>query len=99
MPPRVKFAERIRFHRNRANHFFGIARMRHRRAAALARQALHAQRNGRPVQARKLMRSALQVKAAAGRAGLRSQNHRARIAALQQARRQAAQHRRQAQGH
>lgn len=75
----------IAFHRNQANHFHRISRMRHRRAAALARRALQVQRRGRPVQARRLMQAALKVKAAAGRAGLRSRNHRARVVALQNA--------------
>lgn len=98
MPPQVRFAERIQFHRNRANHFLGIARMRHTHAAALARQALQAQRNGRPVRARQLMQLALRTKANAARAGLRSRNHRARVVALKQARMAAAQPRRRAQG-
>jgi hypothetical protein len=96
MPPQAGLAEVIRFHRNRANHFHGVAKMRHHSAAVLARQALQAQQAGRPVQARKLMQSALRVKAAAGRAGLRARNHRLRVAALQQARRAAAQPRRAA---
>ena len=83
-------AERIRFHRNRANHFLRLSRMRHRRAAMLARRALSAQRAGRPAQARRLMQAALTVKAAAGRAGLRSRNHRARMTTMMQTRRAAA---------
>jgi hypothetical protein len=82
-------AERIAFHRKRANQFLVLSRTRHRRAAVLARRAMRAQRNGQPVRARRLMRAALTVKAAAGRAGLRSRNHRARVAALRQARRAA----------
>jgi hypothetical protein len=85
--PQGTVAERITFHRRRANQFLVIARRRHRRAATLARRALRAQRNGYPVRARRLMRAALQVKAAAGRAGLRSRNHRRRMVMLQQARR------------
>ena len=80
--PQAGSAERIRFHRNRANDFLRLSRMRHRRAAMLARRALSAQRAGRPAQARKLMQEALKVKAAAGRAGVRSQNHRARLTVL-----------------
>ena len=78
----------IAFHRKQANHFLRISRTRHRRAAALASRALQAQRRGQPAQARRLVQAALTVKAAAGRAGLRSRNHRARAAALQQARAQ-----------
>ena len=69
-PPQGGPAERIRFHRNRANHFHRIARMGHHHAAALARRALQAQRNGRPAEAHRLMKLALQAKARAGRAGL-----------------------------
>jgi hypothetical protein len=81
------FVRKIEFHRERADLFLKMARRRHRRAAALAQQALAAQRQGHPVQARQLMESALRVKAAAGRASLRSQNHRARIAEIKQAQR------------
>jgi hypothetical protein len=80
------FAERVAFHRDQADYFLMTARRRHLRAARLARQALQAERNGRPLRARRLMQAALRVKAAAGRAGLRSRNHRARVAALRQAR-------------
>jgi hypothetical protein len=83
------FLQKIEFHRERADDFLKTARQRHRRAAALARQALAAQKQGRPVQAQKLMESALRAKAAAGRASLRSQNHRARIAEIKRARRNA----------
>lgn len=62
--------------------------MRHQRAEALASRALQAQRRGQPAQARRLVQAALTVKAGAGRAGLRSRNHLARVAALQQARTQ-----------
>lgn len=96
MPPKAQggYAQRIRFHRNRAGSFHRIARRRHLRAAALARQALQAQRNGRPAEARRLMQLALRLKAAAGRAGARSEMHRRRIAALRKARMAAAQPRR-----
>jgi hypothetical protein len=85
--PQGLFVQEIEFHRERADHFLKTARQRHRRAAALAQQALAAQRQGRPKQAERLMESALRVKAAAGRASLRSQNHRARIAEIRRARR------------
>jgi hypothetical protein len=85
--PQGIFVKNIEFHRERADHFHKLARRRHLRAAALARQALAAQRQGRPVQAQKLMESALRIKAAAGRASLRSQNHRARIAEIRRAKR------------
>ena len=78
----------IAFHRKQANHFLRISRMRHQRAAALASRALRAQRRGQPAQARRLVQAALTTKAAAGRAGLRSHNHRTRVAALRQARAQ-----------
>ena len=84
--PQGMFVQRIDFHRERAEHFLRLSRRRHRRAAALAQRALAAQKQGRPVAARRLMQGALQVKAAAGRAGLRSQNHRARIAEIRRAR-------------
>lgn len=94
--PNGKPARGVAFHRRQANHFLRVSRMRHRRAAELARRSLRAQRMGRPAQARRLMHAALKVKAAAGRAGLRSRNHRARVTAMQQARRAAAQPRRRA---
>jgi hypothetical protein len=83
MPSRTP-AQRIAHHRERAAHFARLARERHYRAAVLARWSLSAQKQGRPVQARRLMQQALQVKAAAGRASLRSQHHWARIAAIRQ---------------
>jgi hypothetical protein len=83
--PQGIFVQKIEFHGERADPFLKTARQRHRRAAVLARQALAAQREGRPIQAEKLMESALRVKAAAGRASLRSQYHRARIAELKRA--------------
>jgi hypothetical protein len=85
--PEGIFVQQIEFHRERADHFLKAARQRHRRAAALAQQALAAQRQGRPIQAERLMESALRVKAAAGRASLRSRNHRARIAEIRRAQR------------
>lgn len=85
--PQGMFVQRIGFHRERANHFLRMSRRHHRRAAMLARRALAAQRQGRPVQAQRLMQAALKVKAAAGRAGLRSRTHRARIAEIRRARR------------
>lgn len=85
--PEGMFVRDIEFHRERADLSLKMARQKHRRAAALARQALAAQRLGHPRQARELMESALRVKAAAGRASLRSQNHRARIAEIKKARR------------
>jgi hypothetical protein len=87
--PEGMFVRKIEFHRERADLFLKMARQQHRRAAALARQALAAQRQGHPVQARELMEWALRVKADAGRASLRSQNHRARIAEIKKARRAA----------
>lgn len=78
----------IAFHRKQARHFLRISRMRHQRAGALASRALQAQRRGRPAQARRLMQAALMTKAAAGRAGLRSHNHRTRVAVLMRARAQ-----------
>jgi hypothetical protein len=87
--PEGMFVRNIEFHRERADLFLKTARQRHRRAAVLARQALAAQRQGHPVQAQKLMESALRIKAAAGRASLRSQNHRARIAEIKRAQRTA----------
>jgi len=83
--PQGLFVSKVEFHRERADHFLKLARQRHRRAAALAQQALAAQRQGRPVQAQRLMETALQVKATAGRASLRSQNHRARVAEIKRA--------------
>lgn len=85
--PEGMFVRDIEFHRERADLSLKMARHKHRRAAALARQALAAQRQGHPLQARELMESALRIKAAAGRASLRSQNHRARIAEIKKARR------------
>jgi MarR-like DNA-binding transcriptional regulator SgrR of sgrS sRNA len=87
--PEGMSVRKIEFHRERADLFLKTARQRHRRAAALAQQALAAQRQRHPVQAQKLMESALQVKAAAGRASLRSQYHRARIAEIKRAQRAA----------
>jgi len=84
--PKGGFNERIAFHRDQSNYFLMMARRRHLRAAGLAARALQAERIGRPVQARNLMEAALRVKAAAGRAGLRSQNHHAHVVALRQAR-------------
>jgi hypothetical protein len=84
--PQGMFVQRIDFHRERANFFHQAAQRRHRRAAALARRSLAAQKHGRPVRARRLMEAALQVKAAAGRAGLRSRMHRARVGEIRQAR-------------
>jgi hypothetical protein len=84
--PAGMFVQRIDFHRERADAFLRMSRRRHRRAAALARRSLAAQRAGYPVRARRLMNSALQVKAAAGRAGLRSRMHRARVREIRQAR-------------
>ena len=92
--PQATAAERIAFHRKRANQFLMLSRRRHRRAAVLARRAMMAQKNGQPVRARRLMNGALQVKAAAARAGLRSRNHRHRVAALRQGRQAPAQPRR-----
>ncbi len=84
--PQGMFVKRIGFHRERADRFRRISRRRHRRAAVLAGLSLAAQKQGRPVQARRLMESALQIKAAAGRAGLRSRMHRARIVEIRKAR-------------
>jgi hypothetical protein len=86
--PQGMFVQRIDFHRERAAFFLKTARRRHRRAAALARRSLAAQKQGQPVRARRLMEGALQVKAAAGRAGLRSRMHRARVREIRQARAQ-----------
>jgi hypothetical protein len=80
--PQGLFVQRIDFHRKRAAFFGRLARQRHRRATALAQRALAAQKQGRPVAARQLMHQALNLKALAGRARLRSQNHRARIAEI-----------------
>ena len=85
--PEGMFVRKVEFHRERADQFLKTARQQHRRAAALAQEALAAQRQGHTVQARELMESALRIKAAAGRASLRSQNHRARIAEIKKARR------------
>jgi len=80
------FVKKLGFHRERAQRFLKTAQYRHRRAAALAGRALAAQKQGRPVQARRLMDAALQMKAAAGRAGLRSRMHRARVQEIKKAR-------------
>jgi hypothetical protein len=80
------FVQRIGFHRERADRFARISRRRHRRAAALATRSLAAQKQGRPVEARRLMADALRIKAAAGRAGLRSRMHRARVMEIRRAR-------------
>lgn len=87
------FARRIVFHRRRARHFRRTARRRHFRAALLARRALVAQRNGRAIRARNLLKRALRLKAAAARAGLRSTFHFKRIAQVRRARRLHAQKR------
>jgi hypothetical protein len=84
--PQGGFADQIRFHRDQADFFLIRARQGHIRADRLARRALRAQWNGRPVRARLLMQEALRVKAAAGRADLRSKNHRVRVVALRHAR-------------
>jgi hypothetical protein len=84
--PQGMFSQRVGFHRDRANHFLRVSRRRHRRAAALAARSLAAQRRGRPIQARRLMDGALQLKAAAGRAGSRSRMHRARNSEIRRAR-------------
>jgi hypothetical protein len=84
--PQGEFADQIRFHRDQADFFLMRARQGHLRAGRLANQALLAQGNDRPVKARLLMQEALRVKAAAGRAGLRSRNYRVRVLALQHAR-------------
>jgi len=84
--PQGMFVERIGFHRERADRFARISQRRHRRADALATRSLAAQKQGRPVEARRLMGNALRIKAAAGRAGLRSRMHRARIAEIRRAR-------------
>jgi hypothetical protein len=76
---------RVGFQQQRAQQYLRLSRMRHRRAAALARRALMAQKAGRPVQARNLMRRALEIKAGAGRAAVRSRLHRARAAELRRA--------------
>jgi hypothetical protein len=78
----------LRFHRRRARFHARVARRRHFRAAVLARRSLAAQSMGRPVQARRLMRAALNTKARAGRAGLRAQFHRNRMTAIRNARAQ-----------
>jgi hypothetical protein len=83
--PQGMFVQRVDFHRERADFFLDAARRRHRRAAALARRSLAAQKQGRPVLARRLMNAALEVKAAAGRAGARSRMHRDRISEIRQA--------------
>jgi hypothetical protein len=79
----------IRQQQQRAAHFWKLSRERHRKAAELARQALAAQKRGRAVEARRIMDRALQVKAAAGRAALRSRLHRERAEELKRARRRA----------
>lgn len=93
MPALGYFAKRIVFHRRKARQFHRIAKRRHLRAAQLARRALVAQRNGRPIRARNLLRRALRLKAAAGRAGLRARFHGNRIARVRRARRLHAQKR------
>lgn len=88
--PQARPARPLQFHRTRARQFARLARRRHYRAAVLARRSLAAQRMGRPVVAKRLMRAALRMKAMAGRATLRSQLHRRRVAAIRRARAQGA---------
>jgi hypothetical protein len=80
--PQGLYVQTIDVHRKQSAFFDRLAGQRHRRATALAQRALAAQKQGRPVTARRLMRQALNLKALAGRARLRSQNHRARVAEL-----------------
>jgi hypothetical protein len=87
------FARRLQLHRKRARLFHRLARLRHLRAALLARRAMVAQRNGRVIRARSLLKRALLVKAAAARAGMRSQFHRRRFVMVLRARRLNAQRR------
>lgn len=88
--PQARTRHSVDFHRKQAAHFARLAKERHYRAAVLARRSLAAQKQGRPVEARRLIQRALQVKAAAARAGLRSKNHRARIAEIRKARAESA---------
>ena len=86
MPQVTALAQRIGHHRARAQHFSALAKRRHFRAAVLGRRALRAGVAGRRFLARKLLRRALVLKAAAARATLRAQWNRGRIAAMRRAR-------------
>ena len=78
---------RLVFHRKAANRLRRVAMRRHLRAAQVAKRALLANRRGRNVHARNLLRRALRLKAMAARAGVRSKIHRLRIVQIRQARR------------
>jgi hypothetical protein len=75
---------RIHYQLESAQYFLRLSRERHQRAAALARRALEAQKKGRPQRAQTLMEEALELKAAAGQAALRSRLHRARVKELRE---------------
>jgi len=87
MPPVGRFAKRIAFNRRAAMRLRRVSLRRHLRAAVVARLALAAKGRGRHLLARRLMRRALMMKAAAVRARMRARLHLRRIVRLRVARR------------
>ena len=87
MPPVGHFAKRIAFNRRAARRLRRVSLRRHLRAAVLGRLALAAKTRGHNLRARRLMKLALVMKAAAVRARMRARLHHLRIVRLRAARR------------
>src|SRR5271166_136074 len=75
IPPVGRFAKRIAFHRRAALRLRKVALRRHLRAVVLGRRALAAKARGQNIRARRLLRRALMMKAAAVRARMRARLH------------------------
>ncbi len=82
MPPVVPIAKRIAVHRRAARRLHRVSLRRHLRAAALAKLALAAKARGHHLRARRQLRRALKIKAAAVRARLHARKHRLHIVRL-----------------